>query len=51
MLPGDNNKSLERRATVDQDFVLRALLQHNFLPNHKRDRDELPPTITIDVVL
>ena len=46
MLPGDNNKSLERRATVDQDFVLRALLQHNFLPNHKRDRDELPPTIT-----
>jgi hypothetical protein len=45
MLSGDNNEVFDRRATVDQDFVLRALLQHNFLPNHKRDRDELPPTI------
>src|SRR5271163_1257474 len=24
-------------------FVLDALLQHNYLPNQKRDREELPP--------
>lgn len=26
--------------------VLSALLQHNFLPNQKKDNEELPPTIT-----
>lgn len=25
------------------DFVLRALLQHNFLPAQKRDKEEMPP--------
>lgn len=40
--------------SVDKDFVLAALLQHNFLPTQKRDREELPPvfnsgTFTADV--
>jgi hypothetical protein len=29
--------------TVDADFVLRALLQHNFFPTQKKSKEELPP--------
>jgi len=31
---------------VDPDFLLRALLQHNYFPAQRRDRDELPPPLT-----
>ncbi len=31
---------------VDKDFVLAALLQHNFLPTQKKAREELPPIFT-----
>ena len=30
---------------LDEDFVLNALLKHNFLPNHTSDRVELPPIL------
>ena len=32
--------------SVDRDFVLKALLQHNFLPIQKRGREELPPILS-----
>lgn len=32
--------------SVEKDFVLTALLQHNFLPTQKKDREELPPIFT-----
>ena len=32
--------------TLDQDFVLAALLQHNYLPMQKSDREELPPVFS-----
>ena len=31
---------------IDADFVLKGLLQHNFLPTQKEDKDELPPIFT-----
>jgi hypothetical protein len=31
---------------IDADFVLKGLLQHNFLPMQKEDKDELPPIFT-----
>lgn len=40
--------------SVDKDFVLTSLLQHNFLPMQKKDKEEMPPvfssvTLTPDV--
>jgi hypothetical protein len=40
--------------TLDKDFVLAALLQHNFLPMQRKQREEMPPifgslTFTPDV--
>ena len=40
--------------TLDEEFVLNALLRHNFLPNQKSDSDELPhvfssTSFTVDV--
>lgn len=32
--------------SLDKDFVLTALLQHNFLPTQKKAREELPPVFT-----
>src|SRR5258708_4554272 len=32
--------------SVDKDFVLTALLQHNFLPTQKKSPEELPPIFT-----
>ena len=32
--------------SLDKDFVLTALLQHNFLPTQKKAREELPPIFT-----
>ena len=32
--------------TIDKTFLVNALLQHNFLPAQKRDKDELPPIVT-----
>ncbi len=29
--------------SVDKDFVLSSLLQHNFLPMQKKDKEEMPP--------
>ena len=31
---------------MDQDYVLDALLQHDFLPNSKEDPEELPPNFS-----
>ena len=32
--------------SIDKDFVLNALLQHNFLPTQKKAKEELPPIFT-----
>ena len=32
--------------SLDKAFVLTGLLQHNFLPTQKKDREELPPIFT-----
>ena len=32
--------------SVEKDFVLSSLLQHNFLPMQKRDREEMPPNFS-----
>jgi len=32
--------------SVDKDFVLSALLQHNFFPVQSRDKDEMPPVFS-----
>ena len=32
--------------TIDRSFLLQALLQHNYFPNQKSSKDELPPPIT-----
>lgn len=32
--------------SVDKDFVLRALLQHNFFPTQKKAKEEMPPIFT-----
>lgn len=29
--------------SIDKDFVLSALLQHNYLPTQRKDKEELPP--------
>ena len=34
--------------SVDGDFVLRALLQHNFFPTQKKSKEELPPVFSSD---
>ncbi len=31
--------------TIDKQFVLNALLQHNYLPNQNEEREELPPIL------
>ena len=33
-------------SNLTQDFVINALLQQNFLPNHKDESEELPPIIS-----
>lgn len=32
--------------SVDRDFVLSALLQHNFFPTQKKAKEEMPPIFT-----
>jgi hypothetical protein len=32
--------------SLDKDFVLKALLQHNYLPTQRKAREELPPIFT-----
>lgn len=32
--------------SVDKDFVLNALLRHNYLPMQKHDREEVPPVFS-----
>jgi len=32
--------------SLSRDFVLKALLQHNYLPTQRKDREELPPIFT-----
>lgn len=32
--------------SVDGDFVLRALLQHNYFPTQKKSKEELPPVLS-----
>lgn len=32
--------------SIDKDFVLRALLQHNYLPAQRRAREEFPPILS-----
>lgn len=32
--------------SVDREFVLNALLRHNYLPMQKRDREEVPPVFS-----
>ena len=31
---------------VDKEFLLNALLRHNFLPTQKPDKEEMPPTVS-----
>jgi hypothetical protein len=32
--------------SLDKDFVLKGLLQHNYLPTQKKDREEVPPVLS-----
>ena len=34
------------KQSLDESYVIRALLKHNYLPAHKLDLSELPPTFT-----
>ena len=34
------------KQVVDADYVLAALLKHNYFPAHKLDLSELPPLFT-----
>ena len=38
--------TMNTKTSLNQGFVLDALLQHNFLPNHKDESEELPPIIS-----
>ena len=40
---GYSREPLDDPETLDEEFVLNALLRYNFLPNQKSDSDELPP--------
>jgi hypothetical protein len=37
--------------SVDKDFVLNALLRHNYLPMQKHDREEVPPVFSSESFL
>ena len=37
---------VEDKEKLDAEFVIKALLQHNYLPTQKEDQNELPPIIT-----
>ena len=34
--------------SIDKQFVLDALLQHNFMPHQKEEKEDVPPIITSD---
>ena len=42
---GYSQEPFDDSETLDESFVLNALLKYNFLPNQKSDSDELPPVL------